>query len=237
MGPRCSCEPPPQRAVTRVLCCVLCSVLGRLPLDPGHPSSPPISPTTVFNAIGNVVVSQCGRGGPSQVSAGAGRAWASHRTLCCTVAIMSMPPLKPPLLYTIPCAAGGARGLTLLQRTGATGIRIFIWPRTRVGTRPEHTPLRPQATTPQASGWCVWLQVQHCNVDDGCPPCVSPGAASPPPLFKFTGPPFWRSPLQLWLPSEVLPTRMAGGPGCTKHPQATTSGGPLSCFPCCGPGL
>jgi hypothetical protein len=108
-------------------------------------------------------------------------AWASHRTLCCNhVHAAALPPLEPPLLCTIPCAAGGARGLRLLQRTGATGIRIFIWPRTRVGTRPEHTPLRPQATTPQASGWCVWLQVQHCNVDDGCPPCVSPGAASPP---------------------------------------------------------
>ena len=166
-----------------------------------------------------------------------GLAGRGPRTARC-VAIMSMPPLQPPLLCTIPCPAGGARGLRLLQRTGATGIRIFIWPRTRVGTRPEHTPLRPQATTPQASGWCVWLQVQHCNVDDGCPPCVSPGAASPPPHLKFTGPPFWRSPLQLWLPSEVFSTRMAaGGPGCTRHPQATTSGGPLSCFPCCGPGL
>ena len=157
MGPRCSCEPPPQRAVTRVLCCVLCSVLGRLALGPGHPSSPPISPTTVFNAIGNVVVCQCGRGGPSQVSAGAGRAWASHRTLCCKSC-----PCRPlshhALLCTIPCTAGGARGLRLLQRTGATGIRIFIWPRTRVGTRPEHTPLRPPGDRPQASGWCAWLQ-------------------------------------------------------------------------------
>ena len=102
LGPRCSCEPPPQRAVTRVLCCVLCSVLGRLPLDPGHPSSPPISPTTVFNAIGNVVVSQCGRGGPSQVSAGAGRAWASHRTLCCNH-VHAAPSTTAVVHHPLPC--------------------------------------------------------------------------------------------------------------------------------------
>ncbi len=57
------------------------------------------------------------------------------------------------------------------------------------------------------------------------------------PLLKFTGPPFWRSPLQLWLPSEVFSTRMAGGPGSTRHPQATTFGGPLLPLWTHGPGL
>ena len=209
--------PAPARHPHNVRCplfCVVCFAASSAarPLFRGTPVRL-LPPRRGFcNAIGNVVVSVW------PWAARPGECWGWPRTapLCCN----HVHPLnRRSLLFAIPCAAGAAHGLGLLQRTGVTGIRIFIWPRTW-GHRASST-RRPRATAPPQGKWQVWVAASALETMRGlwCPPCACVSrCGQPPPLSGSQDPLYLRSPLRLWLPSEVLRKRVvADGPGCTRH--------------------
>ena len=139
-------------------CFVLCALQRPRPPGPcsGAPQLASCLPVDGFSTPLATWWFACGRGPPAQVSAGAARAWASHCALCCN----HVHPLsRRSLLLAIPCAAGAARGLGLLQRTGVTGIRMFIWPRARGATGHPLLGAPGRPPRPKASGrcGCQWL--------------------------------------------------------------------------------
>jgi hypothetical protein len=206
-------------------CFVLCALQRPRPPGPcsGAPQFASCLPIDGFSTPLATWRLVCGRGPPSQVSAGAGLA------LHGCVAIMSMPPLEPPsavVCYPLRCRCCARAGAAATDR-GYRNSNIYLATRTW-GHRASST-RRPRATALPPGKWQVCVATPETMRGLWCPQCACVSrCGQPPPLSGSQDPLYLRSPLRLWLPSEVLRRRVvADGPGCTRHqPQEG------HCFPC-----
>jgi hypothetical protein len=221
--------PAPVRHPHNVRCplfCVVCFAASSAarPLARGTPVRllPPLR--RFFNAIGNVVVCVwpwAARPGECRGCPGVG--------LALRVVLQSCPPLEPPfavVCYPLRCRCCARAGAAVTDR-GYRNSNIYLAAHTW-GHRASST-RRPRATAPPQGKWQVWVAALETMRGLWCPPCACVfRCGQPPPLSGSQDPLYLRSPLRLWLPSEVLRKRVAAdGPGCTRHqPQEG------HCFPC-----